>query len=155
MGLRERCCLFVSIRPRRTRAEMDALLFRCLVRIHPSALCGGSVCSAECGVRAPMCSTARPLMRMLQSWQRPLLIPSLGMVGRDRVRPQALWLSQPYGSHSLRRDGATAAAAPAVRVHICLKRHGRWAGDAVYLYIQDPGESRVAVSREILGGPAV
>jgi integrase len=55
----------------------------------------------------------------------------------------------PYGSHSLRRGGASAAAAYAVRVHI-LKRHGRWASDAVYLYIQDPGESRVAVSRAIL-----
>ena len=56
---------------------------------------------------------------------------------------------KPYGSHSLRRGGATAAAALAVRLHI-LKRHGRWASDAVYLYIQDPGESRVAVSRAIL-----
>ena len=59
---------------------------------------------------------------------------------------------KPYGSHSLRRGGATAAAARAIRVHI-LKRHGRWASDAVYLYIQDPGESRVAVSRAILHNP--
>jgi len=58
------------------------------------------------------------------------------------------------GSHSLRRGGATAAAARAIRVHI-LKRHGRWASDAVYLYIQDPGESRVAVSRAILHNPWV
>jgi integrase len=58
---------------------------------------------------------------------------------------------KPYGSHSLRRGGATAAAAYQVRTHV-LKRHGRWASDAVYLYIQDPGETRVAVSRAILHG---
>ena len=58
---------------------------------------------------------------------------------------------KPYGSHSLRRGGATAAAALQVRMHV-LKRHGRWASDAVYLYIQDPSEARVAVSRAILYG---
>ena len=58
---------------------------------------------------------------------------------------------KPYGSHSLRRGGATAAASHQVRMHV-LKRHGRWASDAVYLYIQDPGEARVAVSRAILHG---
>ena len=56
---------------------------------------------------------------------------------------------KPYGSHSLRRGGATTAAAHEVRLHI-LKRHGRWASDAVFLYIQDPGTSRVAVSKAIL-----
>lgn len=58
---------------------------------------------------------------------------------------------KPYGSHSLRRGGATAAASRLVRMHI-LKRHGRWASDAVYLYIQESGEDRVAVSRAILNG---
>ena len=36
-----------------------------------------------------------------------------------------------------------------VCLHI-LKRHGRWASDTVFLYIQDPGEARVAVSKAIL-----
>jgi integrase len=44
--------------------------------------------------------------------------------------------AQGYGSHSLRRGGATAAAKAKVQMHV-IKRHGRWASDAVYLYIVD------------------
>ena len=55
-----------------------------------------------------------------------------------------------YGSHSLRRGGATAAAAKKVRMHI-LKRHGRWRSDAVYLYIVDAPEEQLGVSQAILG----
>ena len=83
---------------------------------------------------------ALPLAR---STPNSLLKKWLGVIGVD---PKL------YGSHSLRRGGATAAAALAVRVHI-LKRHGRWASDAVYLYIQDPNEARLEVSRALLGVP--
>ena len=55
-----------------------------------------------------------------------------------------------YGSHSMRKGGATAAARAKVRLHV-LKRHGRWRSDAVYLYIVDDEEEIVAVSKAILG----
>jgi hypothetical protein len=54
-----------------------------------------------------------------------------------------------YGSHSLRKGGATAAAATRVRMHL-LKRHGRWRSDAVFIYIVDPLVARLEVSRAIL-----
>jgi integrase len=55
-----------------------------------------------------------------------------------------------YGSHSLRRGGATAAAKAKVRIHV-IKRHGRWASDAVYLYIVDGLEEQLGVSAAVLG----
>ena len=55
-----------------------------------------------------------------------------------------------FGSHSLRRGGATAAAKAKVQMHV-LKRHGRWASDAVYLYIVDSLEEQLGVSAAILG----
>ena len=57
-----------------------------------------------------------------------------------------------FGSHSLRRGGATAAAAKKIRMHV-LKRHGRWKSDAVYtyLYIMDSTEERLSVSHAVLG----
>ena len=57
-----------------------------------------------------------------------------------------------YGSHSLRRGGATAAAKAHVRFHV-LKRHGRWKSDAVYLYIVDGPEEQLGVSQAVLGSP--
>jgi integrase len=54
-----------------------------------------------------------------------------------------------YGSHSLRKGGATAASAARVRVHL-LKRHGRWKSDAVFIYIVDPLVARLEVSRAVL-----
>jgi integrase len=55
-----------------------------------------------------------------------------------------------FGSHSLRRGGATAAAKAKVRMHV-IKRHGRWASDAVYLYIVDGIEEQLGVSSAVLG----
>jgi len=55
-----------------------------------------------------------------------------------------------YGSHSLRRGGTTAAAKAKVRMHV-IKRHGRWASDAVYLYIVDGLEEQVMVASAVLG----
>ena len=54
-----------------------------------------------------------------------------------------------YGSHSLRKGGATAASAARVRMHL-LKRHGRWKSDAVFIYIVDPLMARLEVSRAVL-----
>jgi integrase len=55
-----------------------------------------------------------------------------------------------YGSHSLRRGGATAAARAKIRTHV-LKRHGRWESDAVYLYVVDDMTERLSVSAAMLG----
>jgi integrase len=55
-----------------------------------------------------------------------------------------------FGSHSLRRGGATAAAKAKVQMHV-IKRHGRWASDAVYLYIVDGIEEQLGVSAAVLG----
>jgi integrase len=57
--------------------------------------------------------------------------------------------SKTYGSHSLRKGGATAAAAGRVRMHL-LKRHGRWKSDAVFIYVVDPLVARLEVSRAVL-----
>ena len=54
-----------------------------------------------------------------------------------------------YGSHSLRKGGATAASAARVRMHL-LKRHGRWKSDAVFIYFVDPLAARLEASRAIL-----
>jgi integrase len=55
-----------------------------------------------------------------------------------------------FGSHSLRRGGATAAAKAKVQMHV-IKRHGRWASDAVYLYIVDGIKEQLGVSAAVLG----
>jgi integrase len=55
-----------------------------------------------------------------------------------------------FGSHSLRRGGATAAAKAKVQMHV-IKRHGRWSSDAVYLYIVDGLEEQLGVSAAVLG----
>jgi integrase len=55
-----------------------------------------------------------------------------------------------FGSHSLRRGGATAAAKAKVQMHV-IKRHGRWASDAVYLYIVDAMEEQLGVSAAVIG----
>jgi hypothetical protein len=57
--------------------------------------------------------------RLAPSTPNSLLKKWLRVIGVD---------PKPYGSHSLRRGGATAAAALAVRIHI-MKRHGRWASE--------------------------
>ena len=54
-----------------------------------------------------------------------------------------------YGSHSMRRGGATAAAKMHIRMHV-LKRHGRWKSDAVYLYIDESTKDRLQVSEAVL-----
>ena len=54
----------------------------------------------------------------------------------------------PYGSHSLRRGGATAAAQAGIAVHV-IARHGNWKSDAVFAYITDSLEQRLAVGRAI------
>jgi integrase len=55
-----------------------------------------------------------------------------------------------FGSHSLRRGGATAAAKARVQMHV-IKRHGRWASDAVYLYIVGGVGEQLGVSAAVLG----
>jgi len=57
---------------------------------------------------------------------------------------------RPFGSHSLRRGGTTAAAKAKVRMHV-IQRHGRWKSDAVYLYVVDALEERLSVSTAALG----
>jgi integrase len=56
-----------------------------------------------------------------------------------------------YGSHSLRKGGATAAIEAGMSVP-ALKAHGRWKSDAVYTYIVLPESALMAVSRAILAG---
>lgn len=56
---------------------------------------------------------------------------------------------KPYGSHSARRGGVSAA----IRNNIDLRlvaRHGNWKSDAVFLYISDSLQSKLSVSRAIL-----
>jgi len=55
-----------------------------------------------------------------------------------------------YGSHSMRRGGATAAVRAKVQMHV-VKRHGRWASDAVYLYVVDSDEGKLSLTQAILG----
>ena len=69
----------------------------------------------------------------------------------DRIH---VWLqrigvnSSPYGSHSCRRGGATAAANAGV-VERLLQKHGRWASTCVRMYIADDLLQRLKVSRAI------
>ena len=55
----------------------------------------------------------------------------------------------PYGSHSLRKGGATAAAAAGVEERL-IKWHGNWKSDCVHLYIQESLEKQLAVSEKML-----
>ena len=54
-----------------------------------------------------------------------------------------------YGSHSLRRGGASAAANAGVVSHV-IARHGDWKSDAVFLYITDALANKLAVGDAIL-----
>ena len=67
-------------------------------------------------------------------------LKEMGMEGKER---------ESYGSHSLRKGGATRAAAAKIRTHV-IKRHGRWLSDAVYIYIVDPVGARLEVSKAVL-----
>jgi integrase len=55
-----------------------------------------------------------------------------------------------YGSHSLRKGGATAMAAANVEARL-IKRHGRWRSDAVYVYITDSTLTRLNAAQSIFG----
>jgi hypothetical protein len=54
-----------------------------------------------------------------------------------------------YGSHSLRKNGCTEAAAAGVKLRL-LKRHGNWKSDAVFLYNKDSLQERLSVSKSFL-----
>jgi hypothetical protein len=54
-----------------------------------------------------------------------------------------------YGSHSLRKEGCTAAAAAGVETTL-LKRHGNWKSDAVFIYIKNSLKERLSVSQAFL-----
>jgi hypothetical protein len=56
---------------------------------------------------------------------------------------------KPYGSHSARRGGATAAAKAGIEERL-LRKHGYWRSDAVYCYIIESMQNRLSVSRAIL-----
>lgn len=60
----------------------------------------------------------------------------------------------PYGSHSLRRGGVTAAVAAGVQMHV-IARHGNWRSNAVFAYVSDTVLQRLAVSRALIGGRQV
>jgi hypothetical protein len=47
-----------------------------------------------------------------------------------------------YGSHSLRKNGCTEAAAAGVQIRL-LKSHGNWKSDAMFLYIKSSLEERL------------
>jgi len=54
-----------------------------------------------------------------------------------------------YGSHSCRRGGATAAFNQGVNI-LLVKRHGNWKSDAVFRYMVEDVQGRLAVSQAIL-----
>jgi hypothetical protein len=54
-----------------------------------------------------------------------------------------------YGSHSLRKEGCTAAAAAGVELTL-LKRHGNWKSDAVFTYIKNSMKERLSVSKSFI-----
>ena len=56
-----------------------------------------------------------------------------------------------YGSHSCRRDGASAAVNAGVDI-VLVKRHGRWKSDAVYSYVDISVKRRLMVSIGVLSG---
>ena len=55
----------------------------------------------------------------------------------------------PYGSHSLRRGGVTAAVAAGVALHV-IARQGNWRSNAIFAYVTDTVSQRLAVSRALL-----
>ena len=135
--------LFIRVRKSKTdpgRNGATVVLAAC----HGSLLCPVSWFRLFCTVRRSHThvfhSSLAKAEKLAKTTPNSLLKKWLTAIGVD---------PKPYGSHSLRRGGATLAAAKKVRLHI-MKRHGRWASDAVFLYIQDPGESRVTVSKAIL-----
>ena len=65
------------------------------------------------------------------------------MVAAIGLRPE------PYGSHSLRRGGASAAANAGITAHV-IARHGDWHSDAVFVYITDALAQRLSVGRAIM-----
>jgi integrase len=56
---------------------------------------------------------------------------------------------QKFGSHSMRKGGATAAAESGIEERL-IKKHGNWRSDAVYVYIKESLHNRLRVSRAIL-----
>lgn len=58
-----------------------------------------------------------------------------------------------YGSHSLRKGGATAMAAAKVEERL-IKRHGRWKSNAVHIYITDSNLSKLNAARSIFSAAA-
>ena len=56
---------------------------------------------------------------------------------------------KPYGSHSCRKGGATAAASKKICKRV-LKRHGNWRSDAVDIYIHDNMDEMLTCSEAIL-----
>lgn len=58
----------------------------------------------------------------------------------------------PYGSHSARRGGVTAAIAHGAELHL-VARHGNWKSDAIFLYISDSLQAKLSVSGAILDQP--
>jgi hypothetical protein len=55
----------------------------------------------------------------------------------------------PYGSHSLRRGGVSAASQAGVSIHV-LARHGNWKSDAVFMYVSDSFAQKLSVGNAIL-----
>jgi site-specific recombinase XerD len=55
---------------------------------------------------------------------------------------------KPFGSHSCRKGGCTAASARGINIRI-LMRHGRWTSDAVFAYICNSLEEKLSVSQAI------
>jgi site-specific recombinase XerD len=55
---------------------------------------------------------------------------------------------RPYGSHSCRKGGCSAAAERGIMIRV-LKRHGRWKSDAIFTYISDSLETKLSVSQAV------
>ena len=58
--------------------------------------------------------------------------------------------SRPYGSHSCRRGGVTAAVAKGVEI-LLVARHGNWKSSAIFLYVTDSIQRKLSVSKAIFG----
>ena len=54
-----------------------------------------------------------------------------------------------YGSHSLRKEGCSKAAAAGVSLTL-LKRHGNWKSDAIFIYIKNSLAERLSVTQSLL-----
>jgi site-specific recombinase XerD len=55
---------------------------------------------------------------------------------------------KPYGSHSCRKGGCTAASARGINIRV-LMRHGRWKSDAIFAYISNTLEEKLSVSQAV------